>query len=73
MADDDRRTYLLVDGENIDAILGSGILNQRPAPEDRSRWDRVRGFVGQEFGQPVKRSSSSTPARARSRCRSSRP
>src|SRR5690606_31850706 len=37
----------------IDATLGSGILNQRPAPEDRPRWDRVRGFVEQEFDQPV--------------------
>ena len=49
----ERRTYLLVDGENIDATLGGNILNQRPAPEDRPRWDRVRGFVEKEWGQPV--------------------
>lgn len=53
MADTSRRTYLLVDGENIDATLGGNILNQRPAPEDRPRWDRVRGFVEEEYGQPV--------------------
>ncbi len=34
------RTYLLVDGENIDATLG-GILGSRPAPEQRPRWERV--------------------------------
>ena len=33
-------TYLLVDGENIDATLGS-ILGSRPAPEQRPRWERV--------------------------------
>lgn len=53
MTDEARRTYLLVDGENIDATLGGSILNQRPAPEDRPRWDRVRGFVEEEYGQPV--------------------
>lgn len=53
MTGDVRRTYLLVDGENIDATLGGNILNQRPAPEDRPRWDRVRGFVEEVYGQPV--------------------
>jgi uncharacterized protein len=52
MTDDTPRTYLLVDGENIDVTLG-GILSQRPTPEDRPRWDRVRGFVEQQYGQPV--------------------
>lgn len=53
MTEVSRRTYLLVDGENIDATLGGNILNQRPAPEDRPRWDRVRGFAEQVYGQPV--------------------
>lgn len=53
MTDEERRTYLLVDGENIDATLGGSILNHRPTPEDRPRWDRVRSFVEAEYGQPV--------------------
>lgn len=40
-AADEPRTYLLVDGENIDATLGSAILERRPAPAERPRWDRV--------------------------------
>lgn len=36
-------TYLLVDGENVDATLGNHLLGgRRPAPEERPRWDRVR-------------------------------
>ncbi|MFC7404544.1 nuclease [Georgenia alba] len=38
-------TYLLVDGENIDATLGMSVLGRRPAPEERPRWDRVRQFA----------------------------
>jgi uncharacterized protein len=35
-------TYLLVDGENIDATLGNNVLGgRRPAPDERPRWDRV--------------------------------
>lgn len=45
-------TYLLIDGENIDATLGMSVLERRPAPEERPRWDRVlesaRGIWGQE-------------------------
>lgn len=48
------RTYLLVDGENLDATLGNNVLGgRRPAPEERPRWDRVRGWLEQEWGQPV--------------------
>ncbi|MFT4187871.1 MAG: NYN domain-containing protein [Aeromicrobium sp.] len=47
------RTYLLVDGENIDATLGSSILGRRPQPQERPRWDRVLSFVEQHWGQPV--------------------
>lgn len=49
-----RPTYLLVDGENIDATLGSSILNARPAPDQRPRWERVLQFGEQVWGQPVR-------------------
>ena len=48
-----RTTYVLVDGENIDATLGSSILKGRPKPEERPRWDRVLEFARDEFGQPA--------------------
>ncbi|MGN8245699.1 NYN domain-containing protein [Cellulomonas soli] len=47
-------TYLLVDGENIDATLGSSIFGGRPTPEQRPRWERVLTFAEQRWGQPVK-------------------
>jgi uncharacterized protein len=47
-------TYLLVDGENIDATLGTSVLGRRPEPNERPRWDRVREFAEQVWGQPVK-------------------
>lgn len=47
-------TYLLVDGENIDATLGSSILGGRPTPEQRPRWERVLTFAEQTWGQPVR-------------------
>lgn len=40
-----RRTYLLVDGENIDATIGNSLLQRRPNPEERPRWDRVLAFA----------------------------
>lgn len=43
-------TYLLIDGENLDATLGNAILGRRPAPEERPRWDRVKGFVEDVWG-----------------------
>jgi uncharacterized protein len=49
----ERTTYLLVDGENIDATLGGNVLNHRPNPEERPRWERVREFARQVWGQPV--------------------
>jgi uncharacterized protein len=48
-----RTTYILVDGENIDATLGASILQRRPRPEERPRWDRVLEFARDEFGQPA--------------------
>jgi uncharacterized protein len=41
-----RPTYVLVDGENIDATLGNSILGRRPQPSERPRWERLLQFVG---------------------------
>jgi putative heme uptake system protein len=49
----ERTTYLLVDGENIDATLGNQILGRRPRPEERPRWDRVLQYAERAFDQPV--------------------
>lgn len=48
-----RRTYLLVDGENIDATLGMNVLNRRPNPEERPRWDRISTFAQKLWEQDV--------------------
>ena len=45
-----RETFLLVDGENIDATLGVGVLGRRPAPEERPRWERVRDYAARGVG-----------------------
>src|ERR687885_2338681 len=47
-------TFLVVDGENIDATLGGSLLGRRPAPEERPRWDRVRDFSRAVWEQPVR-------------------
>ncbi len=47
-------TYLLVDGENIDATLGSSVLGRRPNPDERPRWERLRDYVAETWDQPVK-------------------
>src|SRR4051812_7102788 len=47
-------TFLLVDGENIDATLGGSLLGRRPAPEERPRWDRVRDHARAVWDQPVR-------------------
>lgn len=49
-----RQTYLLVDGENIDATLGLSVLGHRPAPEERPRWDRITEFASRSWQQPVR-------------------
>lgn len=49
-----RLTYLVIDGENIDATLGMSVLNRRPAPDERPRWEKVRDFAEARWGQPVK-------------------
>jgi uncharacterized protein len=43
-------TYVLVDGENIDATLGGSILQARPAPEERPRWERILEFARTVWG-----------------------
>jgi uncharacterized protein len=47
-------TFLLVDGENIDATLGGSVLGRRPAPDERPRWDRVRDYARAVWEQPVR-------------------
>lgn len=47
-------TYLVVDGENIDATLGLSVLDHRPAPDERPRWDRVLAAAAEQWGQPAK-------------------
>ena len=54
MVDAQRTTYVLVDGENIDATLGTSILSRRPQPDERPRWDRLKNFAEEEWDQPVK-------------------
>jgi uncharacterized protein len=49
-----RHTYLLIDGENIDATLGASVLQRRPNPDERPRWERVAQFAETRYGQPVK-------------------
>ncbi len=48
-----RRTFLLVDGENIDATLGNSLLGRRPLPEERPRWERLTDFAAERWEQPV--------------------
>lgn len=50
----ERQTYLLIDGENIDATLGTSILQRRPHPEERPRWNRVLDDIEDRWGQPVR-------------------
>ena len=47
-------TYLVLDGENLDATLGNSILGHRPAPDQRPRWERVLSYVTGVWDQPVK-------------------
>ncbi len=49
----ERRTFLLVDGENIDATLGTSLFNRRPQPEERPRWERLTSFAEATWGQPA--------------------
>lgn len=49
----DAVTYLLIDGENLDATLGVSVLGRRPAPGERPRWERVLDFAQRRWGRPV--------------------
>jgi uncharacterized protein len=49
----ERTTYVLVDGENIDATLGQSILGRRPNPHERPRWDRLLQFAEDTWDQPT--------------------
>jgi uncharacterized protein len=49
----DAVTYLIIDGENIDSTLGQQILERRPNSEERPRWERLRQFAEDQWGQPV--------------------
>src|SRR5919112_3443104 len=53
MGDDSRTTYVLVDGETIDATIGGSILGRRPRPEERPRWERLLQFTRERWGQPA--------------------
>src|SRR6476661_6908697 len=48
-----RRTFVLVDGENLDATLGGSVLSRRPEPEERPRWERVLKYAESLWDQPV--------------------
>lgn len=50
----ERTTYLLVDGENIDATLGVSVLGRRPQPEERPRWNTLLDYTEAVWDQPVK-------------------
>ncbi|WP_336631068.1 MULTISPECIES: NYN domain-containing protein [unclassified Microbacterium] len=50
----DHATWVLVDGENIDATLGGSILGRRPHPDERPRWDRVLGFLADRWDQQAR-------------------
>ncbi|QOK22930.1 NYN domain-containing protein [Janibacter indicus] len=50
----DRTTYLLVDGENIDATLGVSVLGRRPEPQERPRWNTLLEYTEAVWDQPVK-------------------
>jgi uncharacterized protein len=53
MGEEPRTTYVLIDGENIDATLGTSILGRRPRPEERPRWERLLQFATERWGQPT--------------------
>ena len=45
------RITVLIDGENLDATLGTSILQRAPKPADRPRWERVLDFARELHGQ----------------------
>ncbi len=53
-SDGQRVTYLVLDGENLDATLGGNVLGRRPGSDERPRWERVLAYCQQTWDQPVK-------------------
>lgn len=51
---EERVTYLVLDGENVDATLGGNVLGRRPAPDERPRWERVLDHARKVWQQPVR-------------------
>ncbi len=47
-------TYLVIDGENLDATLGGNLLQRKPQPDERPRWERVVEFARRTWDRPVK-------------------
>ncbi|GAA4782613.1 NYN domain-containing protein [Microbacterium gilvum] len=47
-------TWVLVDGENIDATLGTSIIGRRPLPEERPRWDRLISFAARQWNKTAR-------------------
>lgn len=47
-------TYLVIDGENLDATLGNTLLQRKPNPDERPRWDRVVDFAARTWDRPVR-------------------
>lgn len=47
-------TYLVIDGENIDATLGLSVLERRPSPEERPRWDRILQAAEELWNAPAR-------------------
>ena len=45
---------MLVDGENLDATLGTDILRRKPLPAERPRWERVVTYFQQHWGDEVR-------------------
>lgn len=52
--EDQRVTYLVLDGENLDATLGMSVLGRRPTSDERPRWERVVSFTQAVWSQQVK-------------------
>lgn len=47
-------TYIVIDGENIDATLGMSVLGHRPESEERPRWDRILEYARERWGGEVR-------------------
>lgn len=50
----ERTPYVLVDGENLDATLGTSVLGRRPQPDERPRWAKLLTHAEERWQQPAK-------------------